>query len=94
MVARFAQAVGHRLSQDAPVSWRWKGRTVTLVDGSTVSRPDTPAHQAEDPQHPQPPRGRGFPIARILGGCCLARGSFLTLAVGRSQGKETGELAL
>ena len=50
MVARLAQAAGHRLSPDAPVSWRWKGRTVTLVDGSTVSMPDTPANQAESPQ--------------------------------------------
>ena len=38
--------------------------------------------------------GLGFPIARILGVFCLASGSLLTLAVGRYQGKETGELAL
>lgn len=94
MVARLAQATGHRLRQDAPVSWRWKGRTVKLVDGSTVSMPDTPANQAAYPQHtPQQP-GLGFPIARILGVFCLASGSLWTLAVGRSQGKETGELAL
>ena len=94
MGARLAQAAGHRLSQDAPVSWRWKGRTVKLVDGSTVSRPDTPAHQAEYPQPTQQQRGLGFPIARSLGVFCLASGSLLPLAVGRYQGKETGALAL
>jgi Transposase DDE domain len=94
MVARLAQAAGHRLSQDAPVRWRWKGRTVKLVDGSTVSMPDTPANQVESPQQTQQQRGLGFPIARILGVFCLASGSLLTLAVGRYQGKETGELAL
>ena len=94
MGARLAQAAGHRRSQDAPVSWRWKGRTVKRVDGSTVSMPDTPANQAEYPQHTQQQRGLGFPIARILGVFCLASGSLLTLAVGRYQGKETGALAL
>jgi len=56
--------------------------------------PDTPANQAEYPQQTQQQRGLGFPIARILGVFCLASGSLLTLAVGRYQGKETGELAL
>ena len=35
VIARLAQAVGHQFSQDAPAHWRWKGRTVKLVDGST-----------------------------------------------------------
>lgn len=94
MGARLAQAAGHRLSQDAPVNWQWKGRTVKLVDGSTVSMPDTPANQPEYPQQTQQQRGLGCPIARMLGVCCLASGGLLTLARGRYQGKETGELAL
>lgn len=93
MVARLAQAAGHRRSQDAPVSRRWKGRTVTRVAGSPVSLPDTPANQAAYPQHTQQQRGLGFPIARMLGVCCLASGRVLTRAVGRYQGKETGERA-
>jgi hypothetical protein len=94
VIARLAQEVGQRRSQGAPVSWRWKGRTVKLVDGSTVSMPDTPANQEEYPQHTQQQQGLGFPIARVLGVFCLASGSLVTLAVGRYCGKETGELAL
>ena len=94
MVARLAQAGGHRLSQDAPGRWRWKGRPVKRVDGSTVSMPDTAANQEEYPQQTLQQRGLGFPIARVLGVFCLASGSLLTLAVGRYRGKETGELAL
>jgi hypothetical protein len=56
--------------------------------------PDTPANQEEYPPQTLQPRGVDFPIARILGVFCLARGSLFTLAVGRYQGKETGELAL
>ncbi len=94
MMARLAQGAGQRLSQDAPVSWRGKGRTVKLVDGSTVSMPDPPANQQEYPQHPRQQQGLGFPIARVLGVFCLASGSWVTRAVGRYQGKETGALAL
>src|SRR5215471_20285870 len=39
VVACLAQEVGQRLSHQVPVPWRWKGRTVKLVDGSTVSMP-------------------------------------------------------
>ena len=92
-MARLAQGEDQRLSPDAPVSRRWKGRPVQLVAGSTVSMPDTPANQQASPQHPRQPQGLGFPIARVLGVLCLARGSWVPRAVGRSQGKETGELA-
>ena len=94
VVACLAQEVGQRLSHSVPGHWRWKGRTVKLVDGSTVSMPDTPANQEAYPQHTQQQRGRGFPIARILGVFCLASGSLVTFAVGRYCGKETGEPAL
>jgi hypothetical protein len=94
VVAQLAQAVGRQLSQDALSRWRWKGRTVKLVDGSTVSMPDTPANQEAYPQHTQQQKGLGFPIARMLGMFCLASGSLVALAVGRYLGKETGELAL
>lgn len=55
--------------------------------------PDTGANQEAYPQPTQQQPGPGWPIARVLGVCCRARGSWVTLAVGRSQGKETGELA-
>ena len=94
VVARLAREAGARLSHSIPAPWRWKGRTVKLVDGSTVSMPDTPENQAAYPQHTQQQQGLGFPIARILGVFCLASGGLVTLAVGRYCGKETGESAL
>ena len=94
VVARLAQAAGQRLSHQAPTAWRWQGRRVTVVDGTTVSMPDTPANQTAYPQQTQQPPGVGFPIARLLGVFCLASGSLLHLASGRYQGKETGEPAL
>jgi hypothetical protein len=83
VVARLAQAAGQRLSHQTPVEWQWKGRRVTVVDGTTVSMPDTPANQAAYPQQTQQQPGVGFPMARLLGVFCLASGSLLHLASGR-----------
>jgi hypothetical protein len=94
VVARLAQAAGQRLSHQAPTAWQWKGRRVTVVDGTTVSMPDTPANQVAYPQQTQQQPGVGVPLARLLGVFCLASGSLLHLASGRYQGKETGEPAL
>ncbi len=70
------------------------GRRVVIVDGSTVSMPDTPANQQAFPQHSNQKRGCGFPIARIVVLLSLATGSVLDAAMGASKGKLTGEHAL
>lgn len=74
--------------------WFWHGRHVKLVDGTTVSMPDTEANQAEYPQHTAQREGVGFPIARTVVLFSLATGMLCDLAMGPYQGKETGEPAL
>lgn len=93
-VASLARQSGYRLSQLTPKSWRWKGRPVKIVDGSTVTMPDTEANQGAYPQQRAQPPGLGFPIARIVGIFDLARGALTTLGVGPYKGKQTGEMAL
>jgi hypothetical protein len=86
--------VGASLLEHAPPEWRWKGRVVKIVDGTTVSLADTPANQAVYPQshHQQP--GLGFPIARLVVVFSLAVGTVLDAAIGPYAGKRTGEPAL
>lgn len=43
----------------------WCGRNVKVIDGSTVSMPDTQENQKEYPQPSSQKPGRGFPIAKI-----------------------------
>src|ERR1035441_8783593 len=51
VVKRLMLATGQQLHQrEMPDAWRWKGRPVKLADGTTVSMPDTPENQQEDPQ--------------------------------------------
>ena len=72
----------------------WHGRHVYLVDGTTVSMPDTPENQQAYPQNPQQKQGLGFPIARVVVILSLASGMLSDMATGPYAGKETGESAL
>ena len=88
----------HRTAQEiesgASETWLWKGRPVTLVDGTTASMPDTLANQKAFPQPRSQKAGLGFPIVRMVALISLATGVARDLAVGPYQGKETGETAL
>jgi hypothetical protein len=88
------QETGRAVDEEAPAEWRWLGRRVLDVDGSTVTMPDTPENQAEYPQVPGQRRGCGFPIARIVVVFSLAVGTVLEAAIGKYQGKQTGENSL
>ena len=85
---------GRALEREAPGQWLWRDRHVKLVDGSTVSMPDTEANQAMYPQTKSQKPGLGFPIARVVGVVSLATGAVLDFAIGRCSGKGTGEHAL
>jgi hypothetical protein len=91
---RLMRETGQTLHQQVPQEWLWKGRRVKPVDGTTVSMPDTPANQLEYPQPPAQKPGLGFPIMRVVVVFCLACGSVLDAALGRYQGKQTGENSL
>ena len=74
--------------------WLWKERHVQLLDGTTVSMPDTPANQEAYPQTLSQEEGLGFPIARMVVLLSLATAMVSGLAIGPYSGKETGEMAL
>lgn len=86
--------VGRQLEDQAADAWRWKGRRVVLVDGSTLSMPDTPANQEAYPQSRSQKPGVGFPILRWVALLGLATGAVLDSAFGPYRGKQTGETAL
>lgn len=92
--AQLVRDTGRRVDDEAPVEWRWLGRRVSSVDGSTVMMPDTEANQAEYPQMSSQLPGCGFPIARILVVFSLSVGTVLNAAIGPYKGKQTGENSL
>lgn len=83
-----------QVQQQAPADWNWHGHRVVDVDGSTLTMADTKANQQAYPQEPNQKAGCGFPIARIVVLFCLATGVALEAAIGKYQGKRTGENSL
>jgi len=74
--------------------WKWKGFNVKLVDGTTITMPDTPENQQAYPQPASQKPGLGFPIIRLVTITSLATGTVLDYAISPWRGKETGEHAL
>ncbi len=94
VVKGLARHAGHELHRQAKEEWLWKGLTVKLIDGSTVSMPDTKENQEAYPQPSSQKPGLGFPLARILVIFSLAVGTALELAICKSQGKGQSELGM
>jgi hypothetical protein len=94
MLSGLAQHTGRMMSAKAPSAWRWRGRPVRLVDGTTLSMPDTEANQAAYPQPRSQAPGLGFPLARLVGLICLGSGALLNAALGGYRGKGNDEQTL
>jgi len=85
---------GRQIEDESAETWLWHGRKVRVVDGSTVTMPDTAENQAVYPQQKTQKPGCGFPIARILTIFSLSVGTVLDAAIGKYHGKQTGENSL
>lgn len=94
LLEHLGREIGTRVCAEQPKEWLWHGRQVKLVDGTTLSMPDTAANQKRFPQNRSQKVGLGFPLARLVAIVSLSCGSVLDWAVGPCKGKETGETAL
>ena len=94
VLRRLVHQTAQALDDYADPGWLFKGRAVRIIDGTTVSMPDTAANQRAFPQNPAQKPGLGFPIARLVALVSLATGVVSDLAIGPYLGKETGETAL
>ena len=94
MVSELVRRTGELMDRQIPDQWRWHGKRVHLIDGTTLSMPDTAQNQAAYPQHHAQKLGIGFPICRLVGVICLSSGAVLNAAVGRFQGKGADEQTL
>ena len=94
LVRQLQRQVGQCLVERLPQAWRWRGRAVKLLDGTTVSMPDTPANQGEFPQYSQQKPGLGFPLGRVVALICLGSGAVVDWAMGAYERREGSEQAL
>jgi hypothetical protein len=92
-ISALVQEVGKNSDKRTPTQWKWKGRNVNVVDGTTLLMPDTIENQAEYPQHGQA-EGIGLPIMRLIVIFSLATGVVLNYAMDAIRGVGTGEPSL
>lgn len=86
---RLMRETGQALEAQAETDWKWQGRAVKLVDGTTVLLPDTRANQEASPQPSGQAPGLGFPQARLGGLIGLSTGAVEPLARGPCQGNQS-----
>ena len=94
MISTLARETGAIVAQGSASWWHWRGRRVRLVDGATVTLPDTEENQAAYPQPNSQKVGLGFPKCRLVGLLCLGSGALLDAAMGPCQGKGSDEQTL
>lgn len=94
MVSALARHTGRVMTERTPETWHWRSRSVRLVDGATVTLPDTQDNQEVYPQPSSQQPGLGFPLCRLVGIICLASGAVLDAAMGPCQGKGSDEQSL
>jgi hypothetical protein len=94
MVSTLVRYTGELMNSQVPDQWRWYGKRVHLIDGTTITLPDTAANQAVYPQQVVQKPGLGFPISRIVGVICLSSGALLNASLSSFGGKGSGEQAL
>jgi hypothetical protein len=91
MVQALTHHLGHLMHQGSAADWRWRQRQVRLIDGTTITMPDTSANQSVFPQQSGQAAGLGFPICRLVGVTCLSSGALLDAAIGPFKGKGCDE---
>lgn len=94
LIDELGRHTGRLIATQAPPAWHWQGRPVRLVDGTTLTMPDTVANQTAWPQSRSQTPGLGFPLCRLVAILCLGSGALLDAAIGRYQGKGSDEQSL
>ena len=94
LLRQLVRQTGRELREQALDAWRLHGRRILLMDGSTVSMPDTRQNAAAFGKAENQYGPVGFPLARIVVLLCLATGAVLEMAIGPYRGKKSGELSL
>ena len=73
--------LAQQLEQQVDKDQLWLGRRVKIIDGTSVSMPDTAANQQLWPQSSAQKPGCGFPLLKLLGVFSLQSGALLDLTI-------------
>lgn len=94
LLSQLTVKIGEIIANNSPTQWQWFGRRVRLIDGTTLSMPDTEQSQEVYPQPKSQKEGLGFPLCRLLAVSCLHTGVVLNASMGPCKGKGSDEKSL
>lgn len=94
MITKLIHYTSELMDSQTPEQWLWHGRRVRLIDGTTVSMPDTEENQTAYPQQGAQKPGLGFPLCRMVGVICLSNGALINASIGKFNGKGSSEQML
>lgn len=94
LIRQLSRHVAECIQTQTPPAGLWHGRRVRIIDGTTLTMPDTPANQAAYPQQTNQKPGLGFPICRVVAAFNRADGALVDAAIGGYHGKGSHEQAL
>ncbi len=89
VISRISAHLVERMHKDIPRGALWHGRRVKLVDGASVSMPDTPENQERWPQSSGQKPGCGFPMMKLVGVFCMLTGALIEAATGNETQHES-----
>lgn len=81
LLQRLFGTVAQNLEQKVTTEHLWCGRHVLVIDGSTISMPDTLLNQKAYPQPSNQALGCGFPIAKIGAIFSIATGAAVAVVI-------------
>lgn len=94
MIKNLTQQISKDSLAKVQKRWKFQGRDIYLVDGTTFTMPDTKENQEVYPQQASLPQGLGFPICRAVGIISLYSGTIVDACVSPYQGKGASEQVL
>jgi hypothetical protein len=94
LLTQLVNKTGELIHRTVLHKWRWFGRSVSLIDGTSLTIPETKSSQTAFPQQASQKAGLGFPICRLLAVSCHHTGVILNAAVGPFKGKGSDEQSL
>jgi hypothetical protein len=94
LLTNLTTKIAELVHEKSTKQWGWNNRPVRLIDGTTLTMPDTVKNQAEFPQQGGQKEGLGFPICRLLAVSCLSSGVILNAAISPFKGKGSDEQSL
>jgi len=94
LLTNLTTKIAELVHEKSTKKWGWNSRPVRMIDGTTLTMPDTAKNQAKFPQHGNQKPGLGFPICRLLAVSCLSSGVILNAAISPLKGKGSDEQSL